>query len=305
MDGLIRVDKPQGMTSHDVVASIRRILNQKQVGHFGTLDPLATGLLLVAVGRATRLFPFYSKLDKIYSGEMRLGFSTNTYDSEGTATSEMTGNLPSPDALGKSMSAFIGPLNQVPPPFSAKKLRGKPLYKWARAQKTIRLKASPVSVYAFVLKGYAPPFARFEVHCSSGTYIRSLIHDLGQVLGCGAHLVGLRRLAIGGYGIQDAISLGEIDRLAQEGNWSAFMLPLESLLPATPRVVLSESGRRHLQKGKPISSDHAALTMPPDRPNGSVTEFSGFCRLFSREGRLLALARPLEGQNAFLPLILF
>src|SRR4030042_1057422 len=188
MDGLILVDKPQGATSHDVVARIRRIIDQRQVGHFGTLDPLATGLLLVAVGSATRLFPRYSLHDKVYSGKMRLGYATDTYDAQGKPTSVESDRLPNRDTLVEAMGKFNGRLEQVPPPYSAKKVAGKPLYKWARAKKTVAPRASQVTVYAFNLGGYSPPHVEFDVHCASGTYVRSLVHALGQTLGCGAHL---------------------------------------------------------------------------------------------------------------------
>ena len=304
MHGLILVDKPRGITSHDVVARIRNILGQQQVGHFGTLDPLATGLLLVAVGRATRLFPCYSKHDKIYSGEMRLGFSTDTYDVQGKPTSEERDCFPDRHALVEAMKKFVGPLDQVPPPYSAKKVEGKPLYKWARAQKTVRFKASPVVVYAFNLRDFSPPYVGFDVHCASGTYVRSLVHDLGQALGCGAHLSGLRRLAIGAHGIQNALSLEEIDKLAREGNQEEFLLPLESLLPQVPKAILSESGCCGLQKGRPFQAEHVIKIIPAESPPCPDAEGAEYYRLFSREGRFLALAKPLEGKNAFLPFII-
>jgi tRNA pseudouridine55 synthase len=303
MHGLILVDKPPGATSHDVVARIRRILGRQQVGHFGTLDPLATGLLLVAVGSATRLFPCYSKHDKVYSGEMRLGFSTDTYDAQGTPTSEESGRFPDRGMLVEAMKRFVGPLEQVPPLYSAKKVDGKPLYKWARAKKPVQPRASPVVVYAFDLKGYSPPFVRFDVHCASGTYVRSLVHDLGQALGCGAHLTGLRRLSVGGYGIREALSLEEIEKLAGAGNRQGFVLPLESLLPETPKAVLSEPGCRRLQKGSPLPAE-LILKLIPAVPNSApATECSQAYRLFSLEGRFLALAKPVEGKKAFLPFL--
>ncbi len=296
MHGLILVDKPQGVTSHDVVARIRRILAQQRVGHFGTLDPLATGLLLVAVGRATRLFPCYSKHDKVYSGEMRLGFSTDTYDAQGKPTSEESMRFPDRGVFVEAMKKFVGPLEQVPPPYSAKKIAGKPLYKWARSKKIVRPKASPVFVYAFDLKGYSPPLVQFDVHCTSGTYIRSLVNELGQTLGCGAHLGGLRRVSVGEYGIREARSLEEIEELAGEENRERFLLPLESLLPETPKAILSEPGCRRLQKGSPLSAEFVLKLIP-------AAQSSQAYRLFSPEGRFLALARPVEGKKAFLPFL--
>jgi len=303
MHGLILVDKPRGATSHDVVARIRRILCLQRVGHFGTLDPLATGLLLVAVGSATRLFPCYSRHDKLYSGEMRLGFSTDTYDTEGKPTSEASGLFPDRDTLVEAMKKFSGPLEQVPPPYSAKKVEGKPLYKWARAKKNVLLKASPVVIYEFALKGYSPPHVAFDVHCASGTYVRSLVHDLGQALGCGAHLTALRRLAIGGYGISEALSLDKIASLAREGNHAGFLLPLETLLPEAPKAILSEQGRLLLRKGRPLPAELVLRIFPGEPPAGPTAECAKAYRLFAQEGRFLALAKLLEGKKSFLPFI--
>jgi tRNA pseudouridine55 synthase len=303
MHGLILVDKPRGITSHDVVAQVRKILGQQQVGHFGTLDPLATGLLLVAVGRATRLFLCYSKHDKVYSGEMRLGWSTDTYDVQGKPMSEERHCLPDRGALVEAMEKLTGPLDQVPPPYSAKKVEGRPLYRWARAKKTVLPKSSRVVVYAFDLKEYSPPHARFAVHCASGTYVRSLVHDLGQSLGCGAHLSALRRLAVGAHGIQEALTLENIDKLAREGNPDGFLLPLESLLPEAPKAILSEAGCRNLQKGRPLPGDHVISIIPAESPPRPAAGCSETCRLFSWEGRFLALAKPIEDGRAFLPFL--
>ncbi len=303
MPGLILVDKPRGATSHDVVARIRRILGQQRVGHFGTLDPLATGLLLVAVGSVTRLFPFYSQHDKVYSGEMRLGFSTDTYDAQGRPASEESSSFPEKPTLIEVMKKFVGRLDQVPPPYSAKKLEGKPLYKWARSKRTIIPKACQVIVYAFDLKDYSPPLVKFDVHCGSGTYVRSLIHDLGQVLGCGAHLAGLRRTAIGRYRIDNALSLEEIERLAGEGSWERFLIPLESLLPENPQAVLSAAGCHRLQKGRFLPFEFVLRVIPAVADSAPAGEPSEAYRLFSPEGRFLALAEPLEDEKAFLPFL--
>lgn len=303
MHGLILVDKPRGGTSHDIVARVRRILGQQRVGHFGTLDPLATGLLLVAVGGATRLFPWFSRHDKVYGGEMRLGWATETYDSQGRPVSEESPNLPDRTALIEAMKRFVGRFEQMPPPYSAKKVGGQPLYKWARSKRPVSPKSCRVIVHSFDLIDYAPPLARFNVHCGAGTYVRSLVHDLGQTLGCGAHLAGLRRLAVGTYSVDKALTLEEIERLAGEGNFKRFLVPLEALLPEYPRAIISEEGCRRLQKGRPLP-DEAVLEVIPAIPDkASAEEPSQACRLFSPEGRLLALAKPLEDKKGLLPLV--
>jgi tRNA pseudouridine55 synthase len=305
MDGLILVDKPQGWTSHDVVARVRRILSQKRVGHFGTLDPLATGLLLVAAGSATRLFPFYSRHDKSYRGEIRFGFSTDTYDALGKPTSEESRVFPDRDALIAAMGKFVGPLEQVPPRYSAKKSGGRPLYKWARANLEVQPRASSVTVHAFGLITYSPPILGFGVRCSSGTYIRSLAHDLGQALGCPAHLSALRRLSAGRHHVRQAHTLQKIEELVRLKKAEDFLLPLESLLSEYPKAVLSEGASRQLQKGKPVPLSEILRTIPADPAPAQGLESGSVSRIFSLEGRFLALARPLEGQEFLLPFLVF
>jgi tRNA pseudouridine55 synthase len=305
MDGLILVDKPQGATSHDIVARIRKILRIERVGHFGTLDPLATGLLLVAVGKATKLFPFFSKANKLYSGQIRLGFSTDTYDALGKPTSGEKTRFPDRAILAKAMNTFVGKIDQIPPPYSAKKFKGKPLYKLARAKKITPLRPNPVCVYAFDLKEYSPPLLDFESKCSSGTYIRSLAHDLGESLGCGAHLASLRRLAAGGYTLSSSHSLEQIEQLAQDGKIPGFLLPLEALLQEHPKIILKESGVRELQKGKVLSAEgiFKLLEPGPSLSPGDKEEEVVY-RLFSLEGKFLALAKKGQGQKWLVPFVL-
>jgi tRNA pseudouridine55 synthase len=304
MDGLILVDKPAGATSHDIVARIRRILGIKRVGHFGTLDPLATGLLLVAVGTATKLFPFFSKKDKVYSGQIRLGFATDTYDALGSPASELSSNYPEREVLARTMNLFVGNLEQTPPPYSAKKLQGRPLYKWARAEKVVLLRPSPVLVHSFELKAYHPPWLDFESSCSSGTYMRSLAHDLGERLGCGAHLTRLRRLAVGDYSLSDSHSLENVERLARAGRKKEFLLPLEALLREFPRAILRESAALELQKGRGLRVE-GILSVSGPGPGliSSEKEAEGTFRLFSPEGKFLALARKEQGGERLIPFL--
>ena len=303
MDGLILVDKPGGVTSHDIVLRIREILGLEKVGHFGTLDPLATGLLLLAVGKATKLFPFFSKKDKAYRGKIRLGFSTDTYDALGKPLPEEQSGYPDRETLAKAMNTFVGEIKQVPPPYSAKKLDGKPLYKWARAKRMIHLEPSSVVVYSFDLIAYAPPFLDFESRCSTGTYVRSLVHDLGQRLGCGGHLAELRRLAVGEYDISAAFSLERVKRLAEGGQTADFVLPLETLLPEFPKVILKESGARELQKGKNLPAEHILKVLRQRPGQGPADMEEEIFRLFSLEGKFLALAKKAEKQKGLLPFL--
>jgi len=300
MDGLLLVRKPSGPTSHDVVARLRKVLGQKKIGHFGTLDPLATGLLLAAAGKATRFFPYYSKLDKSYEGRIRLGFATDTYDREGRPTSPETDRLPGSDALRTAMKSFEGQILQRPPVYSAKKLEGKPLYAYARRGKAVEPTPVPVAISAFELRSYDPPFLDFRADCGSGTYIRSLAHDLGAALGCGGHLTELVRTRVGDFSLAAALSLEEIGDLHARGDAAVFLRPLEALLPGLPRYDLTDEGARRMKDGRSIGPDHLTQRSPGPALFPPGTED---VRLFWPDGTLLALARPAPPPALFAPFL--
>ncbi len=288
-DGLLVIDKPTGPTSHDVVDRLRRILGVRRVGHGGTLDPDATGVLLVAVGQATRFFPYLSKEDKVYEGVIRLGFATETYDASGRPSTEESHDFPDREDLVEAMKRFEGTIRQTPPSYSAKKIGGKPVYKMARAHQEITLKASVVRVEWFRLGDYRPPLVVFEAKCSSGTYVRSLAHDLGQRLGCGAHLDALRRTSVGPYALADAVSLAALEEPGGKDRAAVLILPLERLLPGVPAVVVGPAAETRIRNGAALGPEHLGL------PSSSAPPFpraACVLRLFGESGKLLALARP-------------
>lgn len=301
MDGLICVAKPPGCTSHDVVQTLRKILGIRRIGHCGTLDPDASGVLLLAVGRATRFFPFLSGQDKVYRGEIRLGFSTDTYDSSGVPTSPAAAELPGEDLLAAAMKEMEGDLLQFPPPYSAKKLGGRPLYKMARRGEAVPLKPCPVRVHQFNLLGFRPPIVDFEAGCGPGTYIRSLAHDLGQRLGCGAHLAKLERTSVGGYRLSECSSPERIRSLAEEGRAEEFLIPMEDLLGDYPAIYLNDEGQRRVRNGNSVSAVHADA--PTEARASSPPPASGVYRLFSRDKRLLALARRSPDSDVYSPFL--
>lgn len=209
--GVLLVDKPSGMTSHTVIAKLRRFFGIKKIGHAGTLDPLATGLMIVLIGRkATRIAQNVIGLDKDYSGEMRLGQVTDSYDSDGNVVSEK--NVPNldDDQFSKFANEFVGEQMQLPPMFSAKKLNGKCLYKFARKGIEVERKSSRVNIFEFNVNKVSDYTAKFYVSCSKGTYVRSLIHDFGQKIGCGSHVTSLRRLTIGKFSVKNALPLADL-----------------------------------------------------------------------------------------------
>jgi tRNA pseudouridine55 synthase len=266
---------------------------------------MATGLLLVAVGRAVKLFPLFSRHDKVYSGEIRLGVATDTYDAMGRPTASAAGALPGREAVVEAMRAFEGEILQAPPPYSAKKVAGKPLYKWARGHKPMTSPPRPVTVYAFRLVDFKTPVVEFEARCGSGTYVRSLAHTLGEVLGCGAHLAGLRRLSAGDLTVDRALSADRVEGLIKEGRAGEVVLPLEALLPGLPKVVLTETGEGRLQKSRSLAPGDVQSRLPQGALSGTdPADAPDTCRLFSLTGRFLGLARSGPDPETLVPFLI-
>ena len=292
MDGIILANKPKDLTSHDIVKKIRAILNQKKVGHFGTLDPMATGLILIGVGKATKLFSLYSKLTKTYKGQVQLGYSTDTYDSYGKSISEKNTEFPSEKRIIGIIKTFKGDILQTPPPFSAKKYKGKPLYKHAREKRRINLPPNKIKIYYLNLLKYHPPFIDFETKCSSGTYIRSLAHEVGEKTGCGGHLSALKRTHISDFSINESFTIDQISSMTHKNKINDFLIPLEELLPQFPKIILSETGASKARNGAPIKPEdisnirfHMGSNIK-DNLSGTKQIF----RLFTPRGKLVALA---------------
>lgn len=234
-EGVLLVDKPSGLTSHDVVDRLRRKLKMKRIGHAGTLDPNATGLLIMLIGRATKVSQYLMSLDKAYEGTLKLGEETNTYDSDG----EVTESKPLPEGLDTArinevLQTFVGDQYQMPPMFSAKKVNGVPLYKLARKGQEIEREPRFIRISEIELLNYEAPYAEIGMACSKGTYVRSLVHDVGEKLGCGAHLSDLRRIAVGHFHVEDAATLDEIEEM----QLSAFRRRLIPIYQAVPSHVL-------------------------------------------------------------------
>lgn len=232
MDGAIVVDKPSGWTSHDVVNKIRRIAGTKKVGHLGTLDPIATGVLPLVIGRATRLSQFYVRNEKIYEGVIRFGQATSSYDREGTPITEAQPFTLTLDQLEPLADRFRGTFSQFPPPVSAKKVGGRKAYELVRENKPVELKPVDVTVFAFDLLDLKGPDLTFRVHSTGGTYVRSIAHELGHAAGCGAFLQELRRTASGDFAIAQARTLEVLEQMKTDGNLQEALIPANALLPA-------------------------------------------------------------------------
>jgi tRNA pseudouridine55 synthase len=293
ISGVLIIDKPAGVTSHDVVACVRKILNTRQVGHFGTLDPFATGVLPVSIGKATRFAQFYLKSRKAYEGSIHFGFSTDTYDATGQPSSEAVAIAPDPQVLEKFFREFTGRLMQMPPPYSAKLIGGVRAYKLARQHKPVNLTPVEVEIYALEQLGMEGADVRFAVECSGGTYVRSLAHDLGQKLGCGAHLAGLRRTAVAEFTLARAVTLDALHQAVQEGKLESTIVRIEALLPDCPELVVRGREETAVRHGHTFE---LAQALRPGRGSaaGSVPAVT-ILKILNPERRLIAVARLVSG----------
>ncbi len=250
MDGAIIVDKPSGWTSHDAVARIRRLAGTRRVGHLGTLDPMATGVLPIVIERGTRLSQFYVKSEKVYEAVIRFGFSTDTYDREGTPTSPETDFVIGSATLDEALDRFRGTFQQTPPPVSAKSIGGVRAYKMPREQAAAQLKPVEVHITEAVILGVEGRDARVRVACSGGTYLRAIAHELGQALGCGAHLQELRRTRSGEFSVDRAHSIEELEELTRAGRLEEVLIPAARLLPDFPAEFVDEITEAQIRHGR-------------------------------------------------------
>ena len=282
MDGVLVVDKPQALTSHDVVAVARRCLHERRIGHTGTLDPLATGVLPLTCGRATRLVRFFVSSDKDYEATIRFGLSTDSYDITGVEI-ERSGRAPSRAAVEAALQSLRGDYMQVPPAFSAKKVAGERAYARARRDEFVALAPVPVRVLRADLLEFAESWARVGLTCSAGFYVRRFAHDLGQIVGTGACLEALRRTRSGDFTIDQAV---ELERLPSSAAVSERWIPLERLLPGLPSIRVAEEGRRRVSHGQILGAGHVAAGGDAlHRQHAS----GGWVRVIDGQGRLVAL----------------
>jgi tRNA pseudouridine55 synthase len=250
VDGAIIVDKPEGMTSHDVVNRLRRLSGTRKIGHLGTLDPMATGVLPLLIGRATRLAQFFSPAEKKYAARVRFGWATDTYDREGTPVSQPVEPNFSREELETALNQFRGTFLQTPPPFSAKKIAGTPAYKLARKNIPVDLAPVEVRVFELNLDDFDGASAQIRVHCSAGTYLRGIAHDIGQQLHCGAFLESLRRTASGEFTQDQAHTLDDLAKLSEAGRLLDALIPAARLLPQFSSAAVDVLTVGQIRQGK-------------------------------------------------------
>jgi tRNA pseudouridine55 synthase len=300
LDGILVVNKPRGKTSHDVVESVRRLAGFRQIGHLGTLDPLATGVLVLALGRATRLARFYAGRRKRYTCAIRFGFATDTYDADGAALSADAAPVLNAELLVEMVKEFTGRIQQTPPAYSAKKIHGKAAHELARKKKPVNLKAADVDVYEFRLTEIAGSVARFVVECGPGTYIRSLADDLGKRQGSGAHLAEITRTASGEFTLDRAIALAELAEEAKAGKLAERVIRLENMLPDLPQTAVLPIVERHIRNGAKFNVQLAQIK--PGRVTAAQDALEAldsgewkpaWLRVFGEHGQLIAIAEPV------------
>jgi tRNA pseudouridine55 synthase len=297
IDGMLVVNKSMGKTSHDIVESVRRLVGFRQIGHLGTLDPLATGVLVLALGRATRLARFYAGRRKRYTCAVRFGFATDTYDADGEASG--LDQAPALDAsqLEAFAAQFMGKIQQTPPAYSAKKIHGRPAHELARKNKPVNLQPVEVDVYEFRLTGIEGSVARFVVECGSGTYIRSLAHDLGKLQGTGAHLAEIVRTAVGEFTLDHAVALPDLAEDAKTGKIADRVIGLDNLLPDLPSATVLPIVEKRVRHGAKFNLQLAQIqpghvTAAQGAPNqlDSGDWKPARLRVFSQQGQLIAIA---------------
>ncbi len=291
--GLFNVCKPVGLTSFQVVALVKRWSGQRRVGHGGTLDPNASGVLPIALGQATRVLEYFMEFPKLYRAQVELGTATDTYDAEGSPVYHGDASTVSQAQVEAALGTFRGTISQLPPAYSAIKRAGKPLYHWARAGIDVSPPPRTVSVYRLDLIEWRPPFLTLEVECSKGTYIRSLAHDLGRLLGCGAYLKGLVRIRSGPFHLDDAISLPQLEEAFALDYWPSLIYPLDIVLLHWGAAILGEEALAAVGNGQPI-----VLGTPSE--GGTAP-----CRAYSRQGHLWALLRPQSPEGVWRPFKVF
>lgn len=269
ISGALVVDKPVGMTSHDVVQAIRNGTGLRRAGHTGTLDPRASGVLVILVGPAVRLSEYVSASDKRYQAIIRLGGSTDTFDSEGRVTLSKDPLNITEEQFNQALQTFVGEIEQTPPPYSAVKVQGRKAYEMARQGEEVDLTPRKITVHHLEVLEWAPPEVVIDVHCSSGTYVRSLANDLGEMLGCGAYLVGLRRTKSGRFSLRDSVPLRKLQEAFAAGNWYQYLIPAAEALGDWPAVELNPDeveGVRHGHRVKVVGEP------PQDKVRGVSTQ---------------------------------
>ncbi len=291
MDGILNIDKPWGKTSFSIVSMVKRLSGERRVGHAGTLDPTATGVLLVCLGRGTRITEFLMDAAKTYQAQIEFGVATDTYDASGKITQRGDPSGITRGRLEAALASFHGLIQQTPPMYSAVKQSGQPLYKLARSGITVERKSRPARIYRLELLQWQPPTATVEVECGKGTYIRSLAHDLGQSLGCGAVIKDLVRSKCGTFDIRNAVSMPQLEDAFRNGHWQRFAHPIDAALSHWQAVVVNKDIEDDIKKGRPFTlpDTGSEKTGCSPQPQEAPPLIKRRCRAYTLDGSFLAV----------------
>ena len=289
--GILNVNKPRGMTSFAVVSLVRRLTGIRKVGHAGTLDPIADGVLPICLGPATRIVDYIVGQPKLYRAAVRLGVATDSYDSEGEVVATGDPSGVSRDDVEQALASFVGEIQQMPPMYSALKYQGQPLYRYARAGKTVPRQERTVRIYRLELLRFDSPVVEIELEVGKGAYVRSIAHDMGEQLGCYAHMEQLTRVRSGPFTLDSAVELRELEAAAERGDWEELLLPADRVLESWHAALLGEPHSQDVQHGQllvltPVGSKRIDLDTP--------------CRAYSEDGEFLAILR-YRGANRWHP----
>ncbi|HEY6539349.1 MAG TPA: tRNA pseudouridine(55) synthase TruB [Ktedonobacteraceae bacterium] len=295
MDGILNINKPTGMTSHDVVAKVRKLLKQRRVGHAGTLDPAASGVLPICVGHATRVAEYLSESGKAYRAIIIFGAVTDTYDSEGTIIRTASTEGLTRATIEAILPAMLGEQTQVPPRYSAIKLQGQPAYKRARAGEDVAMEARPITIYQLEIIDWLSPALTLAIECSKGTYIRSLAFDLGEKLGCGAYLCGLVRTRSGPFTLSESITLEQLAQAAEQGTIEQYLYPADKAIEQYPALVLDEATTERVRHGNAFHIEEKSDTLYEQR----------LARVYDDKGQFVAIAEWDKEQGVWQPIKVF
>jgi tRNA pseudouridine55 synthase len=289
VDGIININKPLGKTSYSVVALVKRLSGERRVGHAGTLDPLATGVLPICLGQGTRIVEFLQNAHKTYRAQIELGVTTDTYDASGKIIRKEDPSGISLEQLESALAAFRGLTQQTPPMYSAVKHQGQRLYELARAGINVVRKSRPARIYHLGIVDWQPPVVTIEVECGKGTYIRSLAHDLGQALGCGANLKSLIRLSYGLFDIKTAVSMPQLEDAFRYGYWQHFVHPIDTVLLSCKAMVVNDATENAIRNGMAVTLANSACAglIESHQENSSLS----LCRTYTLDGRFLGVLR--------------
>lgn len=291
MDGILNINKPSGETSTSVVALVKKLTRERRVGHAGTLDPIAEGVLPICLGKGTHVIEYLVDATKTYGAEIEFGVTTDTYDASGNITERKDPSIVTRRKLVSVLASFQGTIQQTPPMYSALRHHGARLYELARAGVTVERKSRLTTIYDVKLLNWQAPVAIVEIVCGKGTYIRSLAHDLGQALGCGAHLKSLVRQKSGPFAIEEAISLSEFEEAVRDGCWQELVYPVDFVLSHWAALVVSEAGANAIMNGKSVALGSDESSFNPLTEFAPENSFKGYCRAYTSDGRFLAVLR--------------